>query len=211
MIVRSSAKRIQTLLGHFYAVLFAIIVFKKYWPAYLSSVSRGGQLKTQLNLVSVHLSSLFWSVVSFFAFFSDGILMRPSIPQLQQVSFRRPPLLILIRFCFHPTATHMRRFMRGTHQKEERMEAEGRNPIYVSLEMEGVIRIVSCSGKIEGSDSHGEGLRKILYQAYHMLEKVKSVNMSTCNIFNSVVFSRQNKNRQMSRQTVSRFANAETP
>ncbi len=41
------------------------------------------------------------------------------------------------------------------------MEAEGRNPIYVSLEREGAIRIVSYSGKIEGSDSHAEGLRKI--------------------------------------------------
>ncbi len=70
-----------------------------------------------------------------------------------------------------------------THQKEERMEVEGRNPIYVSLEREGAIRIVSYSGKIEGSDSHGEGLRKILYQAYHMLKKVKSVNMLTCQHF----------------------------
>jgi hypothetical protein len=67
-----------------------------------------------------------------------------------------------------------------THQKEERMETEGRNPIYVFLEREGAIRIVSYSGKIEGSDSHGEGLRKCFYQAYHMLKKVKSVNMSTC-------------------------------
>ncbi len=36
---------------------------------------------------------------------------------------------------------------------------------YPSLEREGAIRIVSYSGKIEGSDSHDEGLRKILYQA----------------------------------------------
>ncbi len=62
----------------------------------------------------------------------------------------------------------------------DRMEAEGGNPIHVSLEREGLIRIVSYSGKIEVSDSQGEGLRKILYQAYHMLKKVKSVNMSTC-------------------------------
>ncbi len=51
MTVRSSSKRIQTLLGPFYAVLFAIIVFKKYQPTYLISVSRGGQLKTGLKLV----------------------------------------------------------------------------------------------------------------------------------------------------------------
>ena len=51
MIVMSSSKRIQTLFGHFYAVLFAIIVFKKYPPTYLSSMSQGGQLKTGLNLV----------------------------------------------------------------------------------------------------------------------------------------------------------------
>jgi hypothetical protein len=49
---------------------------------------------------------------------------------------------------------------------EERIEAEeGGNPIYVFLEREWAIRIVPYSGKIEGSDSHGEGLRKILYQA----------------------------------------------
>jgi hypothetical protein len=35
----------------FYAVLFAIIVFKKYRPTYLSRVSRGGQLKTPVKLV----------------------------------------------------------------------------------------------------------------------------------------------------------------
>jgi hypothetical protein len=34
--VVSSSKRIQTLLGPFYAVLFAIIVFKKYRPTYLN-------------------------------------------------------------------------------------------------------------------------------------------------------------------------------
>jgi hypothetical protein len=51
MIVMSSSKRIQTLLGHFYAVLFAIIVFKKYPPTYLSSLSRGGQLKTGFKLI----------------------------------------------------------------------------------------------------------------------------------------------------------------
>ncbi len=61
-----------------------------------------------------------------------------------------------------------------------RRKAEGRNPIYVSLEREGAIRTVSYLGKIEGSDSHGEGLCKILYQAYHMLKKIKSVNMLTC-------------------------------
>ncbi len=55
MTVRSSSKRIQTLLGPFYAVLFAIIVFKKYRPHYLSSVSRGGQLKTGLNLIVLDL------------------------------------------------------------------------------------------------------------------------------------------------------------
>jgi hypothetical protein len=60
---------------------------------------------------------------------------------------------------------------------EERMEAEGRNPVYISLDREGAIRIVSYSRKIEGSDSHGEGLRKILHQAYHMLKKVESVDM----------------------------------
>jgi hypothetical protein len=62
------------------------------------------------------------------------------------------------------------------------MEAEGGNPTYVSLERQGAIRIVSYSGKIEGSDSHGEGLRKILYQAYHMLKKsqiCRHVDMST--------------------------------
>jgi hypothetical protein len=63
------------------------------------------------------------------------------------------------------------------------MEAEGGNPIYVSPEREGAIRIVSYLGKIKGSDSHGEGLRKIVYQAYHMLKKVKSVDMSTCQHF----------------------------
>jgi hypothetical protein len=52
-----------------------------------------------------------------------------------------------------------------------RMEAKGGNPIYVSLEREGAIRIVSYLGKIEGSDSQGEGLTKILYQAYHVLKK----------------------------------------
>jgi hypothetical protein len=39
------------------------------------------------------------------------------------------------------------------------------------------------SGKVEGSDSHGEGLRKILYHAYHMLKKVKYAQMSTCRHF----------------------------
>jgi hypothetical protein len=63
------------------------------------------------------------------------------------------------------------------------MEAEGGNPIYVSLEREGAIRIVSYLGKIEGSDSHAEGLRKFLYQAYHMLKKVKSVIILTCQHF----------------------------
>ncbi len=52
MTARSSSKQIQTLLGHFYAVLFAIIVFKKYRPTYLSRVSRGGQLKTPVKLVN---------------------------------------------------------------------------------------------------------------------------------------------------------------
>ncbi len=51
MTIRSSSKRIQTLLGHFYAVLFAIIVFKKYWPTYLSSVSRGGNSRQGFKLV----------------------------------------------------------------------------------------------------------------------------------------------------------------
>jgi hypothetical protein len=47
------------------------------------------------------------------------------------------------------------------------------------------IRIVFILGEamIESSDSQGEGLRKILYQAYHMLKKVKSVNMLTCRHF----------------------------
>jgi len=56
MTVRLSSKRIQTLLGHFYAVLFAIIVFKKYRPTYLSRVSRGGQLKTPVKLVDKSVS-----------------------------------------------------------------------------------------------------------------------------------------------------------
>jgi hypothetical protein len=51
MTVRSSSKRIQTLLGSFDAVLFAIIVFKKYLPTYLSRVSRWGQLKTRVKPV----------------------------------------------------------------------------------------------------------------------------------------------------------------
>jgi hypothetical protein len=51
MTVRSSSKQIQTLLGHFYAVLFAIIVLKKYRPTYLSRLFRGGQLKTPVKLV----------------------------------------------------------------------------------------------------------------------------------------------------------------
>ena len=36
------------------------------------------------------------------------------------------------------------------------------------------------SGEIEGSDPQGQNLRKILYQAYHMLKKVKSAQMSAC-------------------------------
>jgi hypothetical protein len=42
------------------------------------------------------------------------------------------------------------------------------------------IRIVSYSGKIEGIDFQGEGLRKILYQAYHMLKNqiCSNVDMS---------------------------------
>ncbi len=48
-----------------------------------------------------------------------------------------------------------------------------------------------------------ESLRKILYQAYHLLKKVKSAEMSIVqhvhNIFNSVMFSRQkNKIKNMS-------------
>jgi hypothetical protein len=58
MTVRSSSKQIQTLMGPFYAVLFAIIVFKKYLPTYLSSVSRGGQFKTGLNIVLKTYQSL---------------------------------------------------------------------------------------------------------------------------------------------------------
>jgi hypothetical protein len=37
----------------------------------------------------------------------------------------------------------------------------------------------SWKDTIEGSDSQGEGLRKILYQAYHMLKKVKYAQMLT--------------------------------
>jgi hypothetical protein len=51
MTARSRSKRLQTLLGHLYAVLLAIIVFKKYRPTYLSRVSQGGQLKTPVKLV----------------------------------------------------------------------------------------------------------------------------------------------------------------
>ncbi len=92
--------------------------------------------------VCLFICRLFFGLSSLFlSFFSGGILMRPSIPQLQQVSSRGPPPVILIR-------------------------------------------IVSYLGKIEGSDSHGEGLRKILFQANHMLKKVESVNMSsTCGHF----------------------------
>ncbi len=36
----------------------------------------------------------------------------------------------------------------------------------------------------------GKSLRKFLYQAYHMLKKVKSAQMSTCRTFSSVMFSR---------------------
>jgi hypothetical protein len=60
----------------------------------------------------------------------------------------------------------------------------GRRKSYQCLPGEGgTIRIVSYSGKIEGSNSHGEGLRKILYQAYHMLKEVKSVDKLTCQNF----------------------------
>ena len=57
-------------------------------------------------------------------------------------------------------------------------------------------------GKFEGSDPQGENLRKFLYQAYHMLKKVKSAQMLTWRIFISVVFSRHKKNKTgVSRQT----------
>ncbi len=51
-----------------------------------------------------------------------------------------------------------------------------------------------------------ESLHKILYQAYHLLKKVKSAEI--VDIFKSVVFSRQKKMKksgQMSRPTDSRF------
>ncbi len=67
MTIRSRSKRIQTLLGPFYAVLFAIIIFEKYRPTYLSSVSREGQLKTGLNLVFMYLE--YHKVVVFCQFF----------------------------------------------------------------------------------------------------------------------------------------------
>ncbi len=86
--------------------------------------------------------------------------------------------LFICRLFFHSVVSF---FVFFFWQDLDRMEAEGGNPTYVSLAREGAIRIVSYSGKIEGSDSHGEGLRKILYQAYHMLKKVKSV--STCRHF----------------------------
>jgi hypothetical protein len=35
-------------------------------------------------------------------------------------------------------------------------------------------------GEDRGSDSQGEGQRKILYQAYHILKKVKYAQMLTC-------------------------------
>jgi len=40
--------------------------------------------------------------------------------------------------------------------------------------------IFLSSGEIEGSDPQRQSLRKILYQAYHMLKKVKSAQMSAC-------------------------------
>jgi hypothetical protein len=43
----------------------------------------------------------------------------------------------------------------------------------------GVEMFFISSGKMEGSDSQGEGLRKILYQAYHMLKKVEFAQMLT--------------------------------
>ncbi len=51
--------------------------------------------------------------------------------------------------------------------------------------MEGEIMSFSILslGKREGSDSRGESLRKILYQAYHLLKKVKSAQLLTCRYF----------------------------
>ncbi len=69
------------------------------------------------------------------------------------------------------------------HQKEEGIKTKVGNPIYISLEREETIRRVSYLEKIEGSDSHSEVKQKKLYQAYHMLKKVKSVNMSTSQHF----------------------------
>ncbi len=79
---------------------------------------------------------------------------------------------------------------------------------------QGAIRIVLYLGKIDGSDSQGEGLWKILYQAYHMLKKVKYAQMKTCQHFsfsNLSSFPAGKKYWQTSRQTVDRFANAGTP
>jgi hypothetical protein len=45
-----------------------------------------------------------------------------------------------------------------------------------------------------------------LYQAYHLLKKIKSAQMSTCRHFSNLsCFSAKQKTRQTSRQTVSRF------
>ncbi len=55
---------------------------------------------------------------------------------------------------------------------------------------------------IEGSDSQEEGLHKILYQAYHMLKKVKYAQMLTCQKLRLPCFPiRKKYNRQADRHS----------
>ena len=62
MTVMSSSKRIQTLLGPFDTGKGSIIVFKKYRSTYLSSVSRGGLLKTRIKLVLCIVADVMYDV-----------------------------------------------------------------------------------------------------------------------------------------------------
>ena len=61
--------------------------------------------------------------------------------------------------------------------------------------------------EFEGSDPQGESLRKFLFQAYHMLKKVKSAQMLSCQYFHICrVFPPHKKHdRWANRQTCSRF------
>ncbi len=83
------------------------------------------------------------------------------------------------------------------------------NPISY-LHGEGAIRRVFIR-KTEESDSQGEGPRKILYQAYHMLKSQIYSNVDMSKFTCLSCFPARKKTLQMSRQTCNRFANLGHP